>query len=39
MPDLLLFMFGLLATFMAIGPLVIAMLADIREDTDDHNSG
>ena len=31
MSDFVLFMFGLLATILAIGPLIIAMVADLRE--------
>lgn len=37
MEDFTIFMLGLLATTMAIGPLVIAMIADIRENGDEQD--
>lgn len=37
MSDFVLFMFGLLATIMAIGPLLIAMVADLRDKNKNKN--
>lgn len=37
MSDIAIFMFGFLATSMAVGPLFIAMIADLREDKEKQN--
>ena len=37
MEDFTIFMLGLLATIMAVGPLMIAMIADLRENDDEQD--